>query len=143
MVVCRSRVGVYFYPDFNTVIVGLWEDHLLVQVLFDSSGRCRTFIKEYDFLNANADTPCEPGTGVNTCPCLLFRSWLDPEVSRTLLDLSCESPYLTKLLTTKYHQSNHFQKSGSEICQDQPFPTTRHPTTAWGHLHCSGTQWRV
>ena len=35
MVVCRSRVGVYFYPDFNTVIVGLWEDHLLVQVLFD------------------------------------------------------------------------------------------------------------
>ena len=44
MVVCRSRVGVYFYPDFNTVIVGLWEDHLLVQVLFDSSGRCGTFV---------------------------------------------------------------------------------------------------
>ena len=44
MVVCRSRVGVYFYPDFNTVIVGLWEDHLLVQVLCDSSGRCGTFV---------------------------------------------------------------------------------------------------
>jgi histone-lysine N-methyltransferase SETD7 len=27
----RSQVGVYFYPDFTTVIVGLWEDHLLVQ----------------------------------------------------------------------------------------------------------------
>ena len=44
MVVCRSRVGVYFYPDFNTVIVGLWEDHLLVQVLCDSSGRCGAFV---------------------------------------------------------------------------------------------------
>ena len=44
MVVCRSRVGVYFYPDFNTVIVGLWEDHLLVQVLCDSSERCGTFV---------------------------------------------------------------------------------------------------
>ena len=44
MVVCRSRGGAYFYPDFNTVIVGLWEDHLLVQVLFDSSGCCGTFV---------------------------------------------------------------------------------------------------
>ena len=26
-------MGVYFYPDFTTVIVGLWEDHLLVQVI--------------------------------------------------------------------------------------------------------------
>ena len=44
MVVSRSRVGVYFYPDFNTVIVGLWEDHLLVQVLWDCSEHCGTFV---------------------------------------------------------------------------------------------------
>lgn len=31
----RSRVGVYFYPDFTTVIVGLWEDHLLLQVIIN------------------------------------------------------------------------------------------------------------
>ena len=28
-------MGVYFYPDFSTVIVGLWEDHLLVQVIIN------------------------------------------------------------------------------------------------------------
>ena len=121
MVVCRSRVGVYFYPDFNTVIVGLWEDHLLVQVLCDSSERCGTLIKEYDFLNANADTPCDPGTGVNTCPCLLFRSWLDPEVSRTLLHLSCESPHLT--LKVSNHKISSIHSSSKIRFGDLSGPT--------------------
>ena len=27
----RGRVGAYLYPDFRTAVVGLWEEHLLVQ----------------------------------------------------------------------------------------------------------------
>ena len=122
MVVCRSRVGVYFYPDFNTVIVGLWEDHLLVQVLFDFCGRCGTFIQEYDLLNTIADySPCDPGTGVNTCPCLLFRSWVDPEVSRTLFNLNCQSPYMT--MKASNHKISSIQSSSKIRFGDLSGPT--------------------
>ena len=67
MVVCRSRVGVYFYPDFNTVIVGLWEDHLLVQVLFDLSGRCRTLVKDYSLLTPHLVIQGRASTLAHAC----------------------------------------------------------------------------
>jgi len=28
----EPRVGAYLYPDFSTAVLGLWEDHVLLQV---------------------------------------------------------------------------------------------------------------
>ena len=66
--------------------------------------------KYHPLLTDDADvesSPCDPGTGVNTCPSLLLRSWVDPEVSRTLLGLNYESPYMTMKVSNPKISSIH------------------------------------